>query len=157
MSATTTAAQDQLAAQHRQAARNNQTYTDLAAKRLKGHGLTLTDGAYQQSAEGVLNNLLYRAVRDANAAHMAGTDWIESYDAPRPGLLAGVVIARLYNGVDEVLRQQKQYNGQPMKIAELQKLLDLLAPLAASLDPRQESIESTLRETEYQAKLRSED
>jgi hypothetical protein len=87
----------------------------------------------------VLHNELYYALSAANKEPEFGTALLADSPMSRQGITATILLASLYGAVNSQLELAKHHHGRTDNIAEFQRLLDLLAPLVASLKPTQEA------------------
>ena len=97
-----------------------------------------------------LSSGIYTALKNANEQSEFGTPMLNGVEVDhlsRPGITATLVLAALYSATAEQLYIRKKYSQKADNIAEYQKLLDILAPIVAELQPGKEANDYTERMT----------
>lgn len=119
----------------RQADHVCRTFAEFAAKRSQ----LLGNGQPALGAEGVLNNGLYVALSDASDQPMLGSPMLPGGDLSRPGFTASLALASFYSSLRNLARMEREYHGEKNRYPEMMKLVNILAPLVAEIDPVQEN------------------
>lgn len=128
--------------QHIQAAGNAAAYLNPARKRAAELEARQQFRAFEESAEGVLLNTLFRAFSQAGQVQSLSRPLTPGGQTFGQGFSAGLALTVLYQAlhnvyqVNRAVAEPESYQQQQLRV-----LLDKLAPLAAQVEPGRELAE----------------